>query len=251
MNPSPSFKEMKPIISEDKALNSSCYCSDCGGKISKKLLLKYDKDQHQLDNKFKNLDLDKIPKNLDNRILSSANPSIHIANNGSKKKIKYKPFNHLLQMVHVKSVLSKLVNSKPIKQQQQVFQSSPQTISEFTQKTQNLKTSISKDIQSPLIGKRLKTEPIIQHQQQLSPIDTKKFYYPRISRISQIAATGFLNLNLSDRTEIKPVNHKLIVLTSRYKSPDIQQVRTLSQRIQSIYLKKSDLKLKDNNKRQN
>ncbi|CAD8071531.1 unnamed protein product [Paramecium sonneborni] len=251
LKPSQSFSEKIPVISDEKALNQSCQCNECGGKIQKRLLQKQDNNQIHLDQtiKVKYLELDKSPKNMETQLRSSGNPSIHTPVNVSKGRIKYKQINHILQMVHVKSVLSKLVNSQTIKQQQQqLFQSSPQIISEFTQQIQAQKPSLQKDRQSPFIGLRLKTEPIMQQQQYRLSIDTKKFYYPRVSRISQIGASNLLNS--SSGIDKKPMN-KLVALTSRYKSPDNHKIRTLSQRIQGIYFQKSDLKLKDIVKRQN
>ncbi|CAD8156652.1 unnamed protein product [Paramecium pentaurelia] len=250
MKPSLSFSEKKQIVSEDKVLNQSCHCTDCGGKIHKKLLSKQDNDHFPLEKiiKIKHLELDKTPNNVETLLRSSGNPSIHTPINLSKARTKFKPITHILQMVHVKSVLSKLVNSQPIKKQQQVFQSSPQTLSDFTSKIQALKILEPKEIQTPLIVQRLKTEPNIQNQQQQIQFDTKKFYYPRVSRISQIGASSLLNS--SEGIDKKPVN-KLAALTSRYKSPDNLKIRTLSQRIQCTYFKKSDSKVKDIVKRHN
>ncbi|CAD8065602.1 unnamed protein product [Paramecium sonneborni] len=255
--PSSSLCEKIQVIPDDKALNQSCQCYDCGGKIKKRLLRKQVKNHIHKFIKVKYLELNQSSKNLEGSILrSSKNPSIHTPINTSKGRTKFKPINHLLQMVHVKSMLSKLANSQPIQQLSQKFlQLNPQTVSENTQKIQVQEISEQKDIQSPLIGQRLKTEPNIVQQNQRFSIDTKKFYYPRISRIISIGAPSPL-LNQSQRIEKKPIN-KPVPLTSRHKSPSrytspyINKRRALSQKIQCPYQKKSEYKLKDLLKRRN
>ncbi|CAD8069377.1 unnamed protein product [Paramecium sonneborni] len=243
LKPNNSFQELKQGAYEEKSINQSCHCNECGGNIRKKLLIKNENDQNTIDKpiQIKYHELDKTPKNQENLLKSSGTASIHSTNNNNIIKSKFKPMSSILQMVYVKSAISKLMQSNNI--QQQLFQSSPNTLTDLTPKQHNLKQSEQKGPHIQLFGQRIKTEPILYQQQIV--IKRQTFYYPRVSNITKLGASN--PLNFQDIFDKKP--SKLAPLTSRYKSPQNNKQRTLSQRIQSTYFKNIDQKLKNSTKK--
>ncbi|CAD8151260.1 unnamed protein product [Paramecium pentaurelia] len=225
-------------------MNLSCHCNECGGNIRKKLLIKNETDNNIIQKpiQIKLHELERTPKNQENLLKSSGTASIHSTTNNVIKS-KFKPMSQILQMVYVKSAISKLMLSNNL--QQQLFQSSPNTLTDLTPIQNNQKTSDQKDMHNQLFGQRIKTEPILGNQQ--LAIKRKTFYYPRVSNITKLGVSN--PLNFQDIFD-KKLSLKLAPpLTSRYKSPENKKQRTLSQRIQNTYFKNIDQKLKNSTKK--
>ncbi|CAK62467.1 unnamed protein product (macronuclear) [Paramecium tetraurelia] len=102
-----------------------------------------------------------------------------------------------------------------------------------------------KGLDNQLFGQRIKTEPVLGHQQ--LGIKRKTFYYPRVSNITRLGVSN--PLNFQDIFDKKLSLKFAAPLTSRYKSPENKKQRTLSQRIQNTYFKNIDQKLKNSTKK--